>query len=113
MTQTAVEGVSTNIAIQCDLDRQMAAPFWRINDHVYDIFHIPPYFRVESYTALTIPEVSHSFNDYTFRCILIDHTTDPISEIHGILTELTVNENIINGNNSTIMTKFDITDLLF
>ena len=93
VTQTAVEGVSTNIAIQCDLVQQMAAPFWRINDHVYDIFHVPAYFRVGSYITLTIPEVSRSINNYTFQCILIDHTTDPIREIHGTLTELTVNEN--------------------
>ena len=98
MNQNAVEGISTNIAIQCGLDRQMAAPFWRINDHVYDIFHAPAYFRVESYTALTIPEVSQAFDDYTFQCVLIDHMTNQIREIQGIKTELTVNENTFNGN---------------
>ena len=92
MQTTAVEGIEENIMIPCHLDRQMAAPFWRINDHVYDLFHVPAYFRVESYTALTIPEVSHSFNNYTFQCVLIDHMTDPIREIHGTLTELTVVE---------------------
>ena len=59
---------------------------------MYDIFHVPAYFRVESYTALTIPEVSRSFNNYTFQCVLLDHTTDLIGEIHGTLTELTVVE---------------------
>ena len=56
------------------------------------IFHVPAYFKVESYTTLTIPEVSRSFNNYTFQCVLIDHTTDPIREIHGTLTKLTVIE---------------------
>ena len=96
--RNAVEGVDTNIVIQCGLDRQMAAPFWRINDHVYDIFHIPAYFRVESYTGITIPEVSQAFNDYTFQCVLIDYMTNQIREIQGITTILTVNENTINGN---------------
>ena len=92
MQTTVVEGISANVMILCDLHMQMTAPFWRINDHVFDIFHVPVYFKAESYTALTIPEVSRSFNNYTFQCILIDHTTDPIREIHGILTELTVIE---------------------
>ena len=77
----------------------MAAPFWRINNHVYDLFHVPAYFRVESYTALTIPKVSHSFDNYIFQCFLIDHTTDQIKYIPGVENKLTVIKGtIINGN---------------
>ena len=94
--RNVVEGVDTNVVIPCDLNSQMdAAPFWRINDRVYDFFHVPAYFRVESY--ITIPEVSLSLNNYIFQCVLIDHTTDPIREIHGIQTKLIVNENNFNG----------------
>ena len=97
MQTTAVEGVSDNVMILCDLHLQMAAPFWRINNRVYDIFHVPAYFKVESYRTLTIPKVSRSFNNYTFQCILIDHTTDPIREINGTLTVLTVVEGSLNS----------------
>ena len=95
--RNVVDGVDTNVMILCDLNSQMDAPFWRINDRVYDFFHVPAYFRVERYITLTIPEVNLSLNNYIFQCVLIDHTTDPIREIHGIQTKLIVNENNFNG----------------
>ena len=77
----------------------MTAPFWRINDHVYNFFHVTVYLKAKSYTTtLTIHEVSQSFNNCTFQCTLIDHMTEPITEVHGILNELTVNGNTFNEN---------------
>ena len=89
-TQNAVEGIDTNVVIICEHDRQSDAPFWRINDEVFDLFHVSIYFRVDSYSFLIIPNVHHLFNGSTFQCVLTDHTTDPVSEIPGRITELRV-----------------------
>lgn len=76
--QVAVEGLSTNINIQCSLGRQGVAPFWIINGSVHELFGIPSTFLpeitpavipiVDSYTALTIPVVTRELNDVTFQC---------------------------------------------
>ena len=89
-TTNVIEGIDTNIGIGCELNEQRDAPFWRINNEVYDLFHVPIYFRVDSYAFLTIPKAHHLFDEYTFQCVLTDHTTDPVSEIAGRITELTV-----------------------
>lgn len=89
-----------NVHITCDHGTQREdAPFWRINGNVYDIFHVPSYFRVDSFTHLTIPVVNISLNDSTFQCIFIDHETDPVTEIPGRRTILTVH---VSGKTSLL-----------
>ena len=82
----------TNVDILCNHGTQREAPFWRINGKVYDVFHVPIYFRVDSYSSLTIPVVHNSFDGYTFQCVLISHMTDPVTEIPGRITQLSVRE---------------------
>ena len=89
--QTATEE-DTNVPIECDLSIERSAPFWRINENVYDLFHVPIYFRVDSFSFLTIPMINLSFDGYTFQCILINHMTDPVTEVPGRITQLSVRE---------------------
>lgn len=74
--QTAVEGVSTNINIPCNLGRREGAPFWFINGTVYELFQIPIFFpsipNVDSFTHLTIPEVRLELNNTFFQCAILD-----------------------------------------
>ena len=89
--QLVTEG-DTNVVIPCNHGTQTAAPFWRVNRKVYDVFHVPIYFRVDSYSSLTIPVIHPSFDDYTFQCVLINHMTDSVTEIPGRITQLIVQE---------------------
>lgn len=70
--QRAVAGISTNINIQCNLGRQVEAPFWFINVSVYELFSIRLYVNfiptVESYSLLTIPTVTEDLNGTIFQC---------------------------------------------
>ena len=80
------------LVLLCEYDRQSNAPFWRINNEVYDLFHVPIYFLVDSYSFLRIPKAHHLFDEYTFQCVLTDHTTNQVSEIPGRITEMTVEQ---------------------
>ena len=70
--QTAVEGVSANINIPCNLDRGEEAPFWFINETAYELLSIPldfPYIpTVNSFSQLTIPVVTINLNNTQFQC---------------------------------------------
>lgn len=78
--QGAVTGLSTSIP--CDHGRQVEAPFWFIGGIVYEIFSIPLYFPsipiVNSYTSLSIPNVTFRVDNIVFRCATFDQ--------NGILT---------------------------
>ena len=45
-SKTAVEGVSRNINILCDLDRQFYPLYWKINEYIYDQYNVPEIFTV-------------------------------------------------------------------
>ena len=83
--QTAVAGVSTNINIPCSLGREEEAPFWYINDTVYELFSIPSNFLyipvVDSYTQLSIPEVAEELNHTVFTCGHIDDSGELVSGV--------------------------------
>ena len=68
--QGAITGLSTSIP--CELGRQADAPFWFINDTVYELFSIPQHFPsipvVNSYTSLSIPFVTFMVDNVVFRC---------------------------------------------
>lgn len=84
--QTAVAGVSANIIVPCSLGRQPQdePPCWYINGSVYELFSIPHTFLpgatpavhlipvVDSYSALTIPEVTTGLDDTTFQCAVFN-----------------------------------------
>ena len=75
ITQTAVAGVSINI---CSLEQE-EAPFWYINDTLYDLFGIPLHFPyidivvVGSYNQLAIPVVVEELSNTLFQCGHVDH----------------------------------------
>ena len=97
--QRAVAGISTNINIQCNLDRQTAPPFWIINGTTYELFSIPFQFLsgiipvVNSYSALTIPIVTTHLDNIVFQCVVF--TTDGV--INGSITRLIVEDSIRKG----------------
>ena len=90
--QTAVAGFSTNINIQCNLNRQAAPPFWLINGTAYELFSIPFQFQagiipeVNGYSALTIPEVSSSLHNLYFQCVVASAS----GVVYGSITRLIV-----------------------
>lgn len=90
-TQTAVEGVSMNINIPCNLGRQEHAPLWNINGTSYELFDIPLRFSfipvVDSFTELTIPDVSLELNNTIFQCVLIEPDGNVV---YGIINRLIV-----------------------
>ena len=68
----AVEGLSTNIIIPCNLQLDVA-PFWIVNGSVYELFNIPlslPYVIpvVDRFTGLTIPVVTLDLDEIIFQC---------------------------------------------
>ena len=69
--QTAVEGVSTNINIPCNLGGEVEAPFWFINGTSHELFSIPlnvPYIpMVDSFAGLTIPVVTLNLSETVFQ----------------------------------------------
>ena len=67
-----MEGVSSNIIIPCSLGRGEEAPFWIINDIVYELFSVPQYLIVESFSELTIRVVILDLNNTIFQCALYD-----------------------------------------
>lgn len=75
--------------IHCDLNRQSVAPFWRINDSVYELFHIPTYFEIINYSFLTVPVADRSLSQ-PFQCVTINHLEDPVTENPGLETILKV-----------------------
>lgn len=91
--QTAVAGISTNINIGCNLNRQQAAPFWRINNTVYELFSISCTFLpagvipvVDSYSGLTIPRPIVDLDGVIFQCALFGEDR----MIYGTKTRLIV-----------------------
>ena len=76
--QVAVEGISININIPCNLGRGEGAPFWFINNTAYELFSIPlnfPYIpTVNSFSQLTIPMVVLELDNTLFQCAIIDES---------------------------------------
>ena len=78
--QVAVDRVSANINIPCNLGRRGAKPFWIIDEFVYELFSIPYAFRPDvnpplipvanTYSSLRIPLVTRDFNGTTFQCAI-------------------------------------------
>ena len=85
-------GLSTNINIQCNLNRQAAPPLWLINGTAYELFSIPFQFQpgiipeVNGYSALTIPKVSSSLDNLYFQCIVASAN----GVVNGSITRLIV-----------------------
>ena len=89
---TAVEGISTNINIQCDLNRHNNALYWRINDRDYDLYSVPDIFIIDGYEVLTLKNVNRNMNGWRFFCftVSIDSNNELRSIRRGQVAELTV-----------------------
>ena len=65
-----MEGFS--FTIPCGFGRLDEAPFWIINDAVYELFSVPRHFpfipAVTTYSFLTVPIAYRSLDGYTFQC---------------------------------------------
>ena len=92
--QTAVEGISTNINIQCNLGRQRAAPLWKINGTLYELTSLPSYIIVDSFSLITIPTITIDLNNTTFQCVSYDEDS-PNKLLLGTINRLTVVPGII------------------
>lgn len=96
-TRTVVEGISTNVDILCNLDRQTDALYWKINHLVYDLYNVPKIFTILEYKALSLAEVDRRMNGWRFQCFTINPNIEEYLNL-GRITVLTV----IYGNNSML-----------
>jgi hypothetical protein len=68
---TVIDGVSTNIAIPCNLGVQGIAPFWIINGSIYELLNIHtflPGVTIKSFSLLTIAVGTRDLDGVTFQC---------------------------------------------
>ena len=89
-----LEGLSTNIDILCDLDRQLHPQYWEIRGRVYDLYSIPEVFEVRGHEAIRLPNVDRRMDGWTFRCFTI---VDETRLMLGLETRLVV---VPNGKDS-------------
>ena len=92
--QAAVEGISTNINIPCNLGRLGAAPLWKVNGTLYELTSLPSYIMVDSFSLITIPTVTIGLNNTTFQCVIYD-ADRPNNLLPGTITRLIVIPGII------------------
>ena len=68
VVKTAVEGVSRNLAIVCDLS---TFQYWKINELIYDKYNVPQIFTVE-YEGIVISNVDRRMDGWRFQCFTVD-----------------------------------------
>lgn len=108
LLQTAVAGVSANIAILCNVGQQDETPFWYINGSVYELFSIPRRFlsgvtpavipAVDSYSALTIAAVTRELNGITFRCAVFNENGIVVLGIGSMLNVVVQSKLLHSGS---------------
>ena len=87
--KTAVEGVSRNINILCDLDRQFHPLYWKINELIYDQYNVPQIFTVVGHEALVISDVDRRMDGWRFQCFTVNpSSSDGLTP--GFVTILTI-----------------------
>ena len=72
----AVEGLSKNINILCDLDRQFHPVYWKIENQIYDLYNVPAMFIVRGHEAISMPEVDRRMNGWRFQCFTVEPTNE-------------------------------------
>ena len=83
------EGISTNVNILCDLDRQFYPLYWRIQESIYDLYTVPEIFIVRDHEAITLPTVDRRMDGWRFQCFMVEpNNEDYINP--GVITELSV-----------------------
>lgn len=88
-----VEGLSINVDVICDIDRQLRPYYWKIEGKIFDLESIPEFFDMQSDHVLTIHIVDRRLNGWSFQCFTIDLSTS--EGIHpGLITILTVYYNV-------------------
>ena len=89
VNKVAVEGVSINVDILCNLVRQFHPLYWRIQGRIYDLFSIPELFIIREHEAITIPTVDRRMDGWDFQCFTVDPRQE--NSLHpGQITNLTV-----------------------
>ena len=85
----AVEGLSANVNILCNLDHETGPLYWRINGLVFDLYSVPEAFEAEGYVGLVIPRVHRGMDGWTFQCFTVADARNSYFNL-GELTILTV-----------------------
>ena len=81
------EGISTNVNILCDLDRQFYPLYWRIQERIYDLYTIPEIFIVSFHGAIALPTVDRRMDGWRFQCFTVEpNNKDYLNS--GAITEL-------------------------
>ena len=71
----AIEHLSMNVDILCDLDRQLHPQYWEIQGRVYDLYSVPEIFEVRGHEAIRLATVDRRMDGWTFRCFTIVNKT--------------------------------------
>ena len=85
----AVEGLSSNVDILCDLDRRLQPFYWDIQGQIYELYAVPEIFTVRGHGALNIAAVDRRLNGWRFQCFSLYPTPDEVVK-QGQITILTV-----------------------
>jgi hypothetical protein len=87
--QTVVEGLSSNVDIICNLDRQFHPLYWSIEDRIYELYHVPEIFSSISVEAITLESVSRRMDGWRLQCFALDPSRED-GVMAGVITTLEV-----------------------
>jgi hypothetical protein len=85
----AVERLSSNVNILCDLDRDSHPLYWIIQGQVYELYSVPRIFRVRGYEAITLTSVDRRMDGWVFQCFNVNPDNEE-GLTPGLITTLTV-----------------------
>ena len=83
------EGVSTNVDIQCNLDRHLHPKYWIIQGRLFDLGNVPEVFTVTGDEVIRIREVDRRMNGWRPQCYSTDSTNGNDFNL-GVLTVISV-----------------------
>jgi hypothetical protein len=87
--QTVVEGLSSNVDIICNLDRQFHPLYWSIADRIFELYNVPEIFSSISVEAITLGSVSRRMDGWRLQCFALDPSSEN-GRIAGVTTTLDV-----------------------
>jgi hypothetical protein len=70
--QTVIEGLSNNVDIICNLDRQFYPLYWSIKDRIFELYNVPEIFSLISVEAITLESLSRRMDGWRLYCFALD-----------------------------------------
>ena len=96
IVKTILEGFGAqNVDFLCDIpDRQEHPLYWKINDYIYDLYHVPEIFEIQEHRGISIDVVDRRMNGWVLQCFTINpNLEDPFNP--GLVTTLIVHPGML------------------